>query len=289
VTSALLTTTLTAATWRACRAAHERRVDAWTAPHLARRRTGESHPVEDFLFTYYSYRPARLRRWHPGPGVLLEGADPVQFGPYYRAVDGGAALDTPQVLARKGAAVQRIQAILAATAGRSPQLRCFGLHEWAMVYRQAQPDVRHSGWPLRLPPEQISDIVEERPLACSHFDAYRFFTAQARPRNLLVLTRERQHEHEQPGCLHANMDLYKWAYLLSPLVGADLLADCFALARDIRVLDMRASPYDLTALGYQPVRIETPGGRAEYASLQREFAERAAPLRAQMLDVIAEC
>ena len=57
------------------------------------------------------------------------------------------------------------------------------------------------------------------------------------------------------------------------------------LARDIRALDMRASPYDLSALGYRPVRIETPEGRAEYAAEQREFAERARPQRQRLLDV----
>ena len=39
---------------------------------------------------------------------------------------------------------------------------------------------------------------------------------------------------EQPGCLHANMDLYKWAFKLAPFAPAELVADCFALARDIR-------------------------------------------------------
>ena len=81
------------------------------------------------------------------------------------------------------------------------------------------------------------------------------------------------------------MDLYKWAYKLSPAVPGELLADCFLLARDVRVLDMRASPYDLTALGHSPVRIETPEGKAEYAQAQRGFAERAAPLRRRLLEV----
>jgi hypothetical protein len=286
VTSASLTTALKPAVWRARRAAHERRVEAWIAPHLARRRAGQPHPVEDFLFTYYSYRPARLRRWHPGPGVLLEDADPADFGRHYRLADGGAALDTQRVAVQKHEIIKRVRVLLSATAGRAPQLRCFGMHEWAMVYRQSETDVRHNAWPLRLSSRRISEVMDERPLACSHFDAYRFFTAEARPRNVLALSRERQHEHEQPGCLHANMDLYKWAYKLSPLVGADLLADCFALAREIRALDMRASPYDLTSLGYPPVRVETPEGRSEYASLQRAFAQRAAALRAQMLETL---
>ena len=62
-------------TWEARAAAHAARVDVWVQPHLARRRQGIKHPVHDFLFTYYSQRPAALRRWHPGWGVVLEDAD----------------------------------------------------------------------------------------------------------------------------------------------------------------------------------------------------------------------
>jgi hypothetical protein len=82
------------------------------------------------------------------------------------------------------------------------------------------------------------------------------------------------------------MDLYKWSYKLSPLVESELVADCFALARDIRALDMQASPYDLASLGYEPVRVETAEGRAEYAARQRRFAARAAPLRARLVEAI---
>ena len=121
-----------------------------------------------------------------------------------------------------------------------------------MVYRSrrrpAQP------LPLRLSPAETAEVVEERGVRCTHFDAFRFFTPAARPLNLLQPTRERSRDLEQPGCLHANMDLYKWAYKLSPLVRSELVADCFALAREIRELDMRASPYDLADLGYPPVR-----------------------------------
>jgi hypothetical protein len=82
------------------------------------------------------------------------------------------------------------------------------------------------------------------------------------------------------------MDLYKWSYKLDPFVASELIADCFELAVDIRVLDMRASPYDLADFGYPPVRIETAEGRAAYARAQAGFARRAAPLREQL---IAEC
>ena len=72
-------------------------------------------------------------------------------------------------------------------------------------------------------------------------------------------TRETQEAMEQPGCLHANMDLYNWAYKLIPAVSSDLLLDCFDLAWRIRQLDMRASPYDLRPWGYEPVRIRGAG------------------------------
>ncbi|GAA1772264.1 3-methyladenine DNA glycosylase [Luedemannella helvata] len=269
--------------WRARQEAHERRVDEWIAPHLARRKRGAKHPVHDFLFTYYSHRPAQLRRWHPGAGVTLRGADPAGFGPFYVATGGGVTLDTAAVLDRRGDSARWITELLRRTATREAQFGCFGMHEWAMVYRQTQDEVRHNAWPLRLTPAATAEVVEANRIRCSHFDAYRFFTAPARPLNQLTPTRETQHDNEQPGCLHANMDLYKWAYKLSPLVPSELVADCFALAREIRTLDMRASPYDLADLGVAPVAVETPEGRAEYVRHQRDFATRAATLRAALL------
>jgi hypothetical protein len=129
-------------------------------------------------------------------------------------------------------------------------------------------------------------VVESHRISCSHFDAFRFFTESARPLNTLQPRSDDRPDFEQPGCLHAGMDLYKHAFRLTPLVPSELVADCFTLAWEIRELDMRASPYDLADLGYQPVRIETPEGKAEYAAAQRGFAEQAAPLR---LRLIEEC
>jgi len=274
---------LAAETWRARRAAHEARVDAWLGPHLERRRRRIKHPVEDFLFTYYSYRPAQLRRWHPGAGVVLAGADRADLGRDYVSTTGDATVDTDAVLARRGESVAWIRDLLVATAGRPGQFTCFGLHEWAMVYRQGADELRHQAWPLRLGVAGSADLVERNVVRCTHFDAYRFFTPAARPLNVVRPTRESQSEHEQPGCLHANMDVYRWAYKLSPLVPSELVADCFALAREIRVLDMRASPYDLSGLGLTPIRVETAEGRAAYVAGQRHFAERAAVLRDRLI------
>jgi hypothetical protein len=155
-----------------------------------------------------------------------------------------------------------------------------------MVYREPADSVRHDQVPLRLGSAGTDAVVESLEIRCGHFDAFRFFTPPARPRNALEPTRATQVTLEQPGCLHANMDLFKWAYKLDPFVPAELVADCFELAAEIRELDMRASPYDLTDLGYPPVRIETSEGRAEYARAQAGFARRATPLRARL---IAHC
>src|SRR5215211_4519448 len=201
--------------WRARRAAHERRVDAWTAPHLERRRRGEKHPVEDFLFEYYSHRPAHLRRWHPGLGVTLAGDSAREYlNRGYRETPDGVTLDVDAVLARRGETLCWIHDLLARTASRPAQFGCFGMHEWAMVYRQQADEVRHNTWPLRHSGERLAAIVEERGVRCSHFDAFRFFTPPARPLNVVQPTRESQRDMEQGGCLHANMDLYKWAYKL---------------------------------------------------------------------------
>jgi hypothetical protein len=277
------------ATWQALEAAHARRVDAATAAHRERRLAGRPHPVEDFLFTYYPFRVAQLRRWHPGPGVRLRGAadHPRARWRHYRTVGDTVELDVAAYLSSRGEAVERVRRLISATAARPAQLGCFGLHEWAMVYRQTPDEVRHAGWPLRLGSERTDAVVEAAQLRCSHYDAYRFYTPPARSLNLLRPRRETQVAMEQPGCLHAGMDLYKWAMKLAPGIPSDLVMDCFDLAREIRELDMRASPYDLATLGYDPVRIETPAGRAEYAAAQRGFAARGQGLRERLLQALA--
>jgi hypothetical protein len=278
---------LTEDVWRERRQRHEQRVRAWTDPHQERAARGEKHPVYDFLFTYYSFRAAWLRRWHPGPDVRLEGAEARDFlrWPEYRASDVGVAVDPAALPPSRRAFVEWLHALLEAMQTRPAFFGCYGLHEWAMVYRQSPEEIRHNAWPLRFPPAELARIVEAGPVCCSHFDAFRFFTAPARPLNRLQPDRDSTAQLEQRGCLHANMDLYKWAFKLAPFTPAELVADCFELARDIREVDMRASPYDLEALGFPPIRIETPEGRVEYERHQRAFAARGEPLRSRLLTV----
>ena len=260
--------------WILLSEAHAARVDAFLEPHLARRGARVKHPVHDFLFTYYSHRPAQLRRWHPGYGVRL--ADAPEYASLKGYADGAV---TSAHVASQRPLLTALSRLLRATAARPPNFGCFGMHEWAMVYRTA--DIRHD-WPLRLGPAGTDTVVESHRIACSHFDAFRFFTPSAVPLNTLSPTSADRVEFEQPACLHAGMDLYKHAFRLTPMISSDLVAACFELARDIRVLDMRASPYDLEGLGFEPVEVETAAGKAEYAAAQREFAERGAPLRAAL-------
>ena len=237
----------------------------------------------DFLFTYYRLRPRQLRIWHPGFGVALGGVAAERYlgRSGYGHGRRGVEVTREHLLARADT-VRFIARLLRATASRPARLNCFGLHEWAMVYRA--PTVRHAQVPLRLGQAGTDTVVESMPLRCSHFDAYRFFTEPATRRNWKELTRDSQVSTEQPGCVHAAMDCYKWAFKLGPLVESELVMDCLELAADARALDMRASPYDLRDYGFEPIAIETSAGRAEYVRAQQEVAERAAPLRASLAD-----
>ncbi|MCU1482660.1 MAG: hypothetical protein JWQ19_3446 [Subtercola sp.] len=277
------------AEWRQAETAHQRRADALTAGWRARRQTGETHAVDDFLFTYYPYKPSLLRRYHPGAGVILEhGADAERYAYkwYAEHARGGSFVDSAALLAARGATFGFIERLLGATAARPAQFGCFGLHEWAMVYRVKDGEVRHESIPLRLSAEETDHVVETNHIVCTHFDAFRFFTPDAVGLNSQRPTRETQEHTEQAGCLHAGMDVYKWAIKLGPIVPGELLLDSFELARDIRQLDMQASPYDVSSFGLEPVRIETREGKTEYAARQRVFAERSNALRERMLGAI---
>ena len=278
--------------WLAHTEAHAARVDELAAAWREARSAGLAHPVEDFLFTYYNTTLPHLRRWHPGEGVALKDALDAPnaawrwYGP--GAEPRSLVADAAGFRTEKAPLIEAIRRILRGTASRKAQYGCFGLHEWAMVYRS---DATRHPVPLRLGRDGTDAVVEASALRCTHYDAFRFFTPPAEPRNALVATpegmptREAQPDLEQPGCLHVGMDLYKWAMKLGPLVPGDLLLDAFELARDIRRVDMDASPYDATAWGSEPIMVETPDGRADYARRQREFAERGAPIRVALLAI----
>lgn len=276
--------------WQARMRAHEARVAAHADAFVDRRSRGAKHPVHDFLFTYYSFAPAKLKQWVPPFGLSIEvSADDLESYPWLKndrfICDAGLLrIDERRFTRREREFAAWVAMLCTRILGRAGRFTCFGLHEWAMVYRQSAQQVRHQGYELRLPPRELAAFVESLPVCCSHYDAFRFFTPEARPLNLLQPTLDARPDLEQSACLHANMDLYKWSSKLWPWTGADLIGECFELALAGRDLDMRASPYDLSVMGYEPVKIETVEGRARYESEQRNLAARAAVLRQKLLD-----
>lgn len=270
--------------WRAERAELRRRVRPWTAARVARGLRGEKHPVHDFLFEYYAYRPAHLERYSPGLSVTLDGASraDLDWERFFTvANDGATILACPALLKRLPAVRWGVQ-FLRATLERPPVFHCFGLHEWAMVYKA--DEVRHRRTPLRLTPGEIGAFVESQRLCCTHFDAYRFFTPDAAPLNRTRLSRAGVTANDQAGCIHANMDLYKWAFHVAPMTSSRVIVEAFELAREAREIDMRASPYDLASLGFAPIRIETKDGREEYVAYQRKLYEQSQPVRTRLLE-----
>ena len=266
--------------WTPLADAHAAQIDAWSLGH--RTRQGERHPIEDFLWHYYSFRPSHLRRWHPGAGIGLLSASEHAGWTHYCRRDDITVVDISTLTAERRRALAWMRDLLQRSLEREPRFGCFAMHEWAMVYGLEQHQVRHEQAPLRLSPREIRDVVDRGVLRCTHYDAFRFYTPGSAPLNELQPTRETQIDLEQPGCLHANMDLYKYAMWFSPYVCSDLIADCFELARSARTLDMQASPYDVSQFGLEPIRVETPEGRLEYARLQRELMLAASPLREQL-------
>jgi hypothetical protein len=250
---------------------------------LSRRGLGKKHPVYDFLFTYYSFSPTKLKQWVPSFEESIEVNPGTPFSEYWYVVTEGVLQLNPQRLQGQSLAlVSFVEELCNAVLERTPRFGCFGLHEWAMVYQLKPEEIRHTGCRLRLPPEEIARFVEGQNLCCTHYDAYRFFTPQAEPLNLFKPTLETRIQNEQAGCLHANMDLYKWSTKLWPWIGSDFLAKTFLLAKEGREIDMRASPYDLIEHGYPPICIETEEGRKEYQQLQQKYAQKALYLRQEL-------
>ncbi len=268
------------AQWQCLALRHAARVRPHAEAFVARRAAGAKHPVWDFLFTYYSFSPRKLMTWVPAMGQILDVPD----GWNAAAFGCEVLLEHPPMQKRDLAQARWIADLFQRIQGRPARFGCHGLHESAMVYRQSAEEVRHNLHPLRLSPGELADFVESQPLTCTHYDAFRFFTPEARPRNASQLTLDSRLEMEQGGCLHVNMDLYKWAYKLWPWIGSDLVADTFELALEGRALDMRASPYDLAALGFPPICIETEQGREEYRREQQILATKAQAVRQSLLE-----
>lgn len=274
---------LTGSQWTGLQEHHRKVVAGILSPYLEKRSSHIKDPVLDFLFEYYAFRPSRLQRWSPGFGTALEEAE--ESWPELSELtvtDGLARLDPALFPDNRSDSLNWILKLLKKSASRKPSFGCFGMHEWAMVYRTE--NVRHPQIPLRLSHSEIAEFVESRPLLCTHFDAYRFFTPKARPLNRQKLTREEFQDTEQAGCIHTNMDLYKWAFKMYPWISSEIIREAFLLAIEARYFDMAASPYDLRGQGLEPIKIETEEGRKKYVAKQNQIYNKSLPVRRRLIE-----
>lgn len=269
--------------WGKLKNHHEDELSRILDPYLKKRSMQQKDPVLDFLFEYYAFRPSHLKRWSPGLGVHLESNsnDDLPEISELKVSGNRAFLDSNLIPNKRLSSLEWILSLLRKTSQNKPFFGCFGMHEWAMVYKA--DSIRHENLPLRLSKKEIADFVESRPLLCTHFDAFRFFTEPARPLNKHKLSRDNFDEMEQPGCLHTNMDLYKWAFKLYPWISSEILREAFFNAVETRKTDMQASPYDVTEIGLEPIKIENDSGRKVYLEKQTVIFERSIPIREKII------
>lgn len=270
--------------WLTEKEAHEAHVDELVGNYLVNRSRHIKDPVIDFLFEYYSFRPSQLKKWSPGIGIGLEYEDR-ELLPDLREwslQNNIAHLEVSRFPEARRSSMEWILTLLRNTMGKKPSFGCFGMHEWAMVYKSELP--RHSQVPLRMNPVELAEFVESRPLVCTHFDAFRFFTEPAAPLNKHELSRATFQDMEQPGCIHSNMDLYKWAFKMHPWISSKLILQAFELALEARYVDMQASPYDLSEYDLNPIKIETEEGRTIYKREQERIWEKGKIVRNLLID-----
>src|SRR5690606_17967712 len=135
--------------WRSRQAAHRQRVERWTIPHRQRQLRGEKHPVMDFMWTYYSFRPSRLERWQPGVGVVLAGGQEFLDRRGFTQTADGVALDPAALTPKRRDTCEFIRGLLRATASRKPRPNCSDLHVGPLVLRPGLEETRRADRPQR--------------------------------------------------------------------------------------------------------------------------------------------
>lgn len=269
--------------WLERKARHEQRSTPWVDGYRQRKSCRKPHAIYDFLFGYYKTKLNSFTAWRPMFDSALQGeeADAYLKDERFHRTEEGVSLNVNAMIEREQRLLRWVAHLLSAAANRPAKFGCFGLHEWAMVYKT--DDIRHETTPLRPSNALIEKVVETLPICCTHYDAFRFFTPDAVPLNTVQPGQDDREKNEQFGCVHFNMDLYRWSYKLSPWIGSDLQMDCFELAIEARELDMRASPYDLSAYDRAPIKIETAEGRIEYKKAQQALHDKGLALGRKLL------
>ena len=206
----------------------------------ARMHAVRTHPIYNFMHTYYRYSAEELKLFTPGansPLDVLSPTDSVLLHPLFqhsvssRASSSSSAVPPlaappastveyrfPKTLSPEGRFgwIQMAKArdvLKSAASLNPPNFGCFGLHEWAMLYKGAAP--KQPGLGLRVSQSTIDAMVEGG-VKCSHYDAFRFFHQDAKQFNAVSLVRETQASFEQAACIHVTMDLFKWSHKIYP-------------------------------------------------------------------------
>lgn len=283
-----------------------------------RQHATKEHPIYNFLHRYYRYSVNDVLKYSPGIGVSLQYDDVDRIDQLsdslhtsFLSIDKfkhSMSFDIAMLHEKLSPNLKfgwidlsHNWKTLETLNRRAPFYGCFGFHEWAMLYSgrnsaklggQGQLKKHQETLRLRVTQEAIDEVVETGPVRCTHFDAWRFFHPDAQTLNVInPLTRQSQTQYEQPGCIHANMDLFRYAYQLYPFVPSRLLRTSLDIAIRARKIDMRASPYDCS--DYEeckegPIFVETKDGRLQYAQEQEALYHAATPVREELLAVYSQ-
>lgn len=258
----------------------------------------KNHPIYNFISSYYHFKPEILFQFSPDLETTLifnEDSDLMHLSKRGRSICADRIHFDPtkmQFSSKQIEAFLKAHRVLVSVHNRPPALHCFGFHEWAMLYSESSSIDLKQNLPLRISREGIRDVLMTNKLRCSHYDAFRFFTKDSMPLNDVgvKLSRMNQDISDQPGCVHVQMDMFKWSFKIFPFIPSELLVDTLSLALQARLLDMRASPYDLKAcsnLGSMfspdPILVETPSGRRDYQKYQMELYAKSKPIRQKLI------
>ena len=111
--------------WRAKADAHEAFLLPYVEAYRARRARSETHPVHDFLFTYYQTNRQKLLRWRPTLRMALQGESAEAFleDDRYLKDEYGVRLDLRRIDQSATERIRWIQSLISAALGRPPRFK----------------------------------------------------------------------------------------------------------------------------------------------------------------------
>ena len=235
--------------------------------------------------------PAQLRRWHPGAGVgaRRSGRLAARRLALLRRRRGRRRRRRRGLLAARGDTLRFVRELLVAHGRRGRHgFGCFGLHEWAMVYRLDPADVRHAGWPLRLGAAGTDAVVEAHQIALLALRRLpllhprRRAAQRAARRPVRASRRSSSRAACTPGWTSTS-GRYKLGPAGPERAGRGLLR---AGPRHPRRSTCGPRPTTCASSATSRCASRPPRARPQYAAAQRGFSARGQALRARLVDAI---